>query len=402
MESTSSSVSAKVFLKVEESPSDPTRKTSILVVDWIQLIGDEYRYYFPPEARPIGVHTVLKANTTIANHVKKLTKRGQSRTVKLKFDEALQEEYTDDGGNVEFQGYYLREVREDELQKPVQAPILPPTENPANPTEPKKKSLQSITKDMICTKFTAKNQNAQSWLQGFCAECDRLTISRDQRKEALRLFLEKSPADWYMARWRSAMHDSWEQWEASFIESFSEQGWSEISYAIYYKWMSPSTYSEYVIKKNALIIEALPEIPECSRMALVAVGLPNYVKERLKKKNVLTQENMLTEVSQYETSARRNGSNKSDSRENASEKRKGERNGKQRNPDYKPCTFCEKKGFKDRYHHPMACWNNPASSEYKGPRSNNNKNSQNGDRNIKMVNNSELEELFNDEIKSKN
>lgn len=59
--------------------------------------------------------------------------------------------------------------------------------------------MQSIMKDMISEKFNGKNSNAETWLQIFVRECDRLEIEENQRVEALRLFLDGIATKWFLA-----------------------------------------------------------------------------------------------------------------------------------------------------------------------------------------------------------
>ena len=68
------------------------------------------------------------------------------------------------------------------------------------------------------------------------------------------------------------------------------------------------------------------------------------------------------------------------------------------NPNYKPCSFCEKIGKPGRYHPESECKTrlNPPTRQFLNTKS------PVGEKNIKLTNNTEMEELLNKETDSKN
>jgi len=70
----------------------------------------------------------------------------------------------------------------------------------------------------------------------------------------------------------------------------------------------------------------------------------------------------------------------------------------------KECSFCAKRGWKNRFHSENDCWNNVNSSNYGKRPLPERKLENNGvkDKNVRVANNSELESLFNEEEITKN
>lgn len=175
--------------------------------------------------------------------------RGQYRRVLITLSEDLKKLYFDNEGNPVFQEWLLEEESSSEDD----------TSRSKNEVSEKKRSLQSVTKDMVVEKFTGIQQNAGVWLRVFVNKCNRVKVETDQRVEALCLFHEGSPSEWFQANWKLAKKDTnWENWSSKFLEAFNEKGWSEIWYANNYKWQSGATFSEYAIKKKNLLIDANP------------------------------------------------------------------------------------------------------------------------------------------------
>lgn len=225
----------------------------------------------------------------------------------------------------------------------------------------------------------------------------------------------KSPLEWFNAQWSTNSADMWKRWSENFLEAFYEKGWSDVWYASTYRWIPGTSYTEYVIKKNSLLVDSFPELNEKARIVLVVVGLPREVRDKLDRGNVKTQGNLLSEISKWENHSQSNFKNKKSGtyqrqNEGGEKGTKGETKGVYRNPEHRPCPICKKKGFKERYHHTKECWNNPENPVYQ-EKFNPNKYSASGitkgsggtsEKPIKVANNTELEGLFNEIVNPKN
>ncbi len=266
-------------------------KNSIHVVKSIRLGTEAETYYFPPEAQPITLHEVFSKVPTVARNIAAMNKRGQFCNLTIKLSDELQKIYVDEEGNVQFKEYFLQSD-----EKPITQ------EQHVETVTDHGKTLQSVTKDMVLAKYVNRNQNAGVWLRTFNRECDRLSIIENRRAEAMRLFLEETPLEWFTSQWiTNSDDDSWDNWSANFIEAFGDKGWNDIWFAVNFRWFLGTSFSEYVSKKNCLLVESLPDMNEKNRIALIAVGLPREVREKIDKNYVTTQGRLLSEVTKWES-----------------------------------------------------------------------------------------------------
>ena len=385
--------------------SPTNQKNSIPVVLSASFPDSDETFVFPPEAQPISLHGELARVPIVNTVIRAMTKRGQQRSLKIELSEELSKIYVDDMGNIKFKDYFLHQ--EDLPTENVFHASAPTTIQPAPVTE-KKRSLQSITKDMVIQKYTSKTQNAEAWLRTFNRECDRLEITENRRAEALRLFLEKSPLDWFNSQWTTTGLQHWGIWTNLFLEAFGDKGWNEAWYAINYMYRPGTPISDYCIRKNSLLTDAYPEMNEKCRIMIITVGIPREVRARIDKMTVNTLGKLLSEVAKWEYNNNNNRNYGRRTQESDSSKeRKSDSNTKRK---YKPCPHCEKKGFKEKFHPENICWHNPASPEYKGERYNdktknnpqNTSSNKNQEKPIRIANNTELQYLFNENIDSKN
>jgi RNase H-fold protein (predicted Holliday junction resolvase) len=378
-------------------------KNSIAILEYIQLEGEDDAFYLPPDAQPISCHDELLKVPIVSTNIKAMTQRGQYQTVKVKLKGAIHDIYLDKDGNVQFKDHFLQQG-------------VPKTKGETPTKQPDtaiKKSLQSITKDIVIQKYSSKTQNAEVWLRSFNKECDRLLIPEVRRAEAMRLFLDRSPLEWFNAQWITNGTDTWQGWEMHFLEAFADKGWNEVWYAINYRWNQGTTYTDYIIKKNCLLIESFSELSEKSRVAIIIVGLPREVRDKIDRNSISTQGKLLSEISKWDSNnTGYNKVRKTNNQNEESEKEKRADMGKKRNPNHKPCSWCERRGYREKYHPEKVCWYNPAHPDYKPPRQNGSNinsnsngmkgNNSNNEKTIRVANNTELETLFNENINSKN
>ena len=400
-------VSARFQLVMVASPTNS--KSSIVIVQSIHINGAEEAYLLPPEAQPISLHTELLKNSTVSRTVKAMTQRGQNRRLIVELDGALKEVYLDNDGNLMFGEHFLVEVEPESL-KPVAPPRILNSAASAGIQEhahDQKKSLQSITKDMVLVKYANKTQNAEVWLRSFNSECDRLGVVKNRKAEAMRLFLEKSPLEWFNAQWTTNYEDTWEDWTQNFLEAFGDKGWNEVWSAINLKHTPGTSMSEYIIKKNSLLIDALPEMNEKCRVAIICVGIDWKVREKIDRNSITTQGKLLSEITKWETPQNSYRHRSKGTSQPVGDGRDGKNeNGKGPN-DRKPCRWCEKRGFFKGTNHPeKVCWNNPSHPDYRERGGNVTKRNtgmhNNQDKMIRVANNTELEDMLNEKVNSKN
>lgn len=100
-----------------------------------------------------------------------------------------------------------------------------------NVTQTAPKPLQTIMKDMIIEKFNGRSPNLKNWISTFEHECSRVNVPTDRYHEAMRLFLEGSALDWYIAMKLTISSNIWKEWRTLFLDSFANKGWSNVVFA---------------------------------------------------------------------------------------------------------------------------------------------------------------------------
>jgi hypothetical protein len=372
-------IRAKFFILAEASAD---RKTNVILIKTIQLYGDTAVYEFPPNQQSCKEHPKLIENTVIKNGIKSIVKRGQYRNLIITLTTDLKAIYLDEENNVCFNGEYLNEIQPFSTATQPRLPDIP---------NPSPRSLASLVKDMVLDKFTGRNQNAQSWITIFSRECVGMKIENAQKIDALRLFLEGVPTEWYATTKKLILTENWDEWENSFLDSFSEKGWSAAVHAYTFRYIGGSL-AEYAIKKHNVLVEADPDLTELSRVTHIVVGLPPNIREKLSRNETTTYGKLMIELNQLESSV---------SRKNAKPNfgQTGKTEGTEKR---KPCSICDKLNKPGRFHPEKDCYfKNQSLNRSKtfgaltsSPSSLN--------KNIKIANNTELETTFNEQIDTKN
>lgn len=319
-------------------------KTTVVKVKTIQLHGQTEVFQFPAARQTMEHHTKLFEHPVTKRVVNSLKTRNKYRNVNITLAENdLLEIYLDDEGNVIFNEIYLEEV---------QACISPSPTSPEIPIQTK--TIHSISKNFVLEKFDGKNFNAQTWLNLFSAECQRLDVKEDKFAEVLRLFLEGTASQWHsiFLKTNSLAHP-WEFWNNSFIDTFNQKSWSEIAYAYNYKYLNGS-YLDFALKKRSLLLDVDPELTIKSQINLIGITLPRYVSQRLEKKNVTKIDDLMSLLRQFEpiekASIVNTNSKHGDGRSAVSTNKLEPRQNVN-----KQCPFCESIGFPNRFHSEEVC-----------------------------------------------
>lgn len=379
-------VKAKFRFACEASSSDA--KSNVRNVKCITLDGDSISYSFPDDLQNITTHPELVKNTTVARVVKQLERRGMVRNLMVALDETTAALYIDEVGNVCFRGNYLDEV-------PPEPRAKPPLDSIPAPEKPF--SMKSLVKDMVLEKFSGKGQNAEEWLKQFTKECDRMAVPQNRYIEALRLFLEGGAADWFIISTKLiGMNEEWPSWSTSFVQNFGPKCWQEVRAAYNFKYLRGSL-TDYALKKIRLLLEVEPNITIQSRINLVVMGLPDTLMDKLDRSYIENHSDLMSELSRFECAPE-----KSDVMKSVLTKATSSPNGNQnplfRTSGRKPCPLCEKAGF-TRLHSVATCWNNPDNPDNKLAEFAARKSSSSSrPRNVKVVNNVELQDVINEVI----
>lgn len=339
------------FKFVSEAGADG--KTTIVSVKTIQLTGQSEVYVFPPNLQTNTSHVQLFNNSVVKNVVKSLRTRNKYRNVIITLTEELVAIYLDEEGNVVFHDLYLEELSTETISSGA-----PPTSKPS----------RTLAKDMVLEKFTGDNFNANSWLKVFIRECTRVGITEERYVETLRLFLDKSALEWFIIfEKNNSLINNWGVWSNSFLDTFSVQSWSEVAYALNFKYLSGSLL-EFALKKRRLILETDEKMSLATQLNLIVVSLPKSIQNKLDKKGLSNAEDLMSRLKQLgHTSEKEN----------------------KKTPASSFCKFCESLGFANRSHDESVCRLKKGKSNEK-----NNK--------IRMANNTEAQDIISMADEAKN
>lgn len=161
--------------------------------------------------------------------------------------------------------------------------------------------MAKIAKEFMIGNFDGKNLNAQQWIQEFEKECERCMVIEDRRMiEILEFFLEKAGADWYSCMiLKLTVESEWNKWEKSFCKTFASKGWSLIRYALAFKYQA-GPLLHCALKEDKLSLEMRKSIDTQTLIDLIAVGLPNYVSDKINRETLHKIEDLYNEIGKLE------------------------------------------------------------------------------------------------------
>lgn len=239
-----------------------------------------------------------------------------------------------------------------------------------NQDKPEIHSLKHISEKLLIEKFSGKNANVLQWIDIFESECLRLEVNTGIHKiEILRLFLEGSCINWYNSMLiKYTINSEWSQWKKVFCDSFADKGWTPVRYAIEYKYIN-GCLLDYALKKERMLLDVNKSLGKQILIDLIAVGLPNYVCDKIDRKHLKDTEDLFNELRGLEHLVKKPFEKK----EKVSQERKSKIV-----EIKKPCKICKEEKRGERYHPESNCWFRQKNS-------------------VKTVNNSELEIELNEE-----
>ncbi len=347
------------------------QKTTIVKIKTIQVLETGEVYIFPPELQPATKnHPKLIKQPSVGSAIKCLKHRGQQRNVYVSLSDELMPSYFDDDGNVCFHDVMLEEKVDSSKLAESPTSVIAQVEKP--------KSIHSIVKDFVLPKFNGTNGvNATTWINLFEGECKRMDISEIKYVETLRLFIEGPANNWFENNLLSlGLSESWNLWKISFLDTFARISWSDVTFAYIYRYISGS-YVEYALKKSRLLLAVNPQIPESVQNDLVVVGLPTFVRSKLDRNILTSRDKLMAELTKIDPSNKVRTGTFTKTSTNTSPK------GSEKT-DQRPCSICGKRGKPGRNHNEKDCF-------FRDRVYNTNKN-------IKMVNNTELETELNNTV----
>lgn len=320
-------------------------KSNIIAINSIGTQNDR-KFRLTAENSPASKHKLLTATPNFTKVRNSLKKRHQTRNVWITLNAEMKEEYFDADGNLQFDEEYLEEIYTIDdtpsiIQNDTMTSLLEKLIE--NTKKSEEKSVASITKEFIIDKFNNKTTNANQWINEFEKECERFEVIQDRKRiEALKIFLDKPFLDWYSCMMlKLSVNSEWKEWKKIFCETFANKGWSPIRYAFTYRYQKGNLV-DYAIKKERLLLEVRRSIDTGTLIDLIAIGLPNFVADKIDREIVETTEELCNELGKLEHLVGKKIENTKTNKNEAQKKM--------------PCGICKTNGKGTRFHQEDKCW----------------------------------------------
>jgi len=324
-------------------------KDSKTIVITITSIGTEQgeKYAISDELSYADFHEELKKTNAFKKVRNSLEKRHDKLKIWITLSKELQEIYLDDEGNIQFEGKYLKQISQKNTEE--QSHLVKILEKLVEKSEKKEeeKNLKHIVDKFVLGKLNYKTSNVRQWVDSFEKECERFNIEKDETKiELLRVFLDGTCQDWYTSTVIKGEHENdWHGWKQVLIETFSSKGWSNRTYAHYFKYKEGSLV-QYAIKKERLLLEINKNMDADTMIDRIAFGLPELIREKIDRDEIENTKELINELQKLEGITDKK----------KIQKKEGKPEYRVRNEEKKPCKTCEDMGKGVRYHPEEKCW----------------------------------------------
>lgn len=108
---------------------------------------------------------------------------------------------------------------------------------------------------------------------------------------------------------RNTLTSQWEIWKENFCDTYTNKSWSQIRHAILYKYINGSLL-DYALKKEKILLEMNKAIDNSTPIDLIAVGLPEFITDKINRKNLNTLKDLYTELESLEHLIKKKSTNK--------------------------------------------------------------------------------------------
>lgn len=320
-------------------------KSNILCITSITTQNDK-TFNFPLDLQPAILHKEVEKTEVFKKVKNAIKKRYQTRKVWINMTQEIQDTYIDDSGNMQFGDYILEEKTETkELEE---EDTLTQLLKKLVERDSGKQNLKSLSEKFMIEQYTCKKANANQWMEAFEKECERFSITEDERKiEMLRYFLDKATLDWYNSMMiKVTIKAEWITWKSKFCETYVNKGWNPVMYALTFKYIEGSLV-DYAVKKERIMLEVRKTIDSGTLIDIIAVGLPNNVLHKIDRESLKETEDLFNELNKYEYLT----------------KNKNFKRGKNTNTEYEetanvkePCKTSKRLNKGTRFHPEEKCW----------------------------------------------
>ncbi|KYN00612.1 hypothetical protein ALC62_08610 [Cyphomyrmex costatus] len=334
----------KFEFKAVASPKDS--KTTVIAITSISTEQGE-KYAIPDERSYADFHEELKKTDIFKKVSNSLEKRHDELKIWISPSKELQDIYLDDEGNIQFEGKYLKQIFQKNIEE--QSDLVKILEKLVEKSEKKEeeKNLKHIVDKFVLGKLNYKTSNVRQWVDSFEKECERFRIEKNETKiELLRAFLDGTGQDWYTSTVIKGEHEKdWQGWKQVLIETFSSKGWSNRTYAHHFKYKE-GPLVQYAIKKKRLLLEINKNMDTDTIIDRIAFGLPEFIREKIDRDEIENTKDLINELQKLEGITNKKKIFKKESKPEY----------RVRNEEKKPCKTCEDMGKGVRYHPEEKCW----------------------------------------------
>lgn len=316
-------------------------------------------YLIPEEFKELKHHTLLSSKKIINNSIAAIKNVNGYRTIAIKIDEKIRNEYFDDMENPCFREFPLEEIVSIPISRVIEPNISELEDRirqleyqlKLNSTKDESK-LQNIEKKIILDKFEKRQHDSMTWLSRFEDECHRFQLNLDSDKiQTLRFFVTGPAEVWYETNLKKiGLEAPWRIWKDSFLNVFVDKGWSIVRKAFNYKYLGGSLI-DYALTKEKFCFQMEPNCSELSRINQIVFGLPTEAQDELDREKIITIDKLFAELRKLEDAFTRKKKDKPTSpklNKNSDKKNEFQR---------KPCSICSALGFPNRYHLVAECRN---------------------------------------------
>lgn len=319
-------------------------------------------YEFPESLQPVNLHPGLCRLKTVKETLKGIS---NERNIYVTLRDELVDKYLDEDLNLMFAGVILEELKPTEPESrpmPADASSLALDQSQTNSflmqqisilqTQLKQNSaannLNEAFKRFTCGEFDGSTDGKRFWAS-FEADCEKHRIDQACDKiYGLKMFIKDKVISWYDSSTIRLKNRDWTDWKAAFLGVYGPKNWSEVRRAYGFTWLRGS-YRDYAIDKERLLLNIEETMTQSTVIDNIVIGLPIEVQAKLDREKLTTTVELLEELAKIPTPAYR-ASGLAEANKN-----RGIMNPQFNKIDKKPCSYCDSKGYPNRYHRVDQC-----------------------------------------------
>ena len=310
-------------------------------------------FSIPGDLQEIAGHSELMKLPKVKRAADDCEKSAKCLKIKVKQSDELKSVYYDQDGDLAYSGHNLEEFRQVEGRDSALEELLKQLLINGSEDEKKKEriKMKDLKKLFLIEKYESKS-NAVHWMERFEKECSRLDIADEWRSEALKLCIDDNLSDWFAGNTVKHERSDWKVWKKSFVDTYTNKGWSNIVSAHEFKYLGGSLI-EYANAKERKLLDADKDMYEKLRVYLIICGMPAELACEFDGDPV-TFAGLINELKEIDKKVmnRKPGAKKRAAADEIDKRLAAKMFEKK-----KPCGFCEMIGYKGNFHRLEDCKN---------------------------------------------